>query len=557
MTHVITQSCCNDAACTAVCPVDCIQPAPGTPGFARAEMLFIDPKTCIDCGCCVPECPVDAIRPESELPPPLRHFAALNAVYFEGRRPGPVPARSINPPTLALDRRLRVAVVGAGPAGLYATLDLLDTGGSAVAVDLYDRLATPGGLVRYGVAPDHPATKRATEAFADHARNPNLTFHFGVEVGRDVTPAELARAYDAVIYAVGASGSRPLGIPGEDLPGSLAAADFVAWYNGHPEARDLDPDLSGPHAVVIGNGNVALDVARVLVTDPARLARTDMADHAIDALCRGGIRRVTVLGRRGPLQAAFTTAEVTALDRLSDVDVVTHLDELVLTPTERSQLYADPVLRTKYATLRGFARPAPPTGPGRRIYLRFLTRPERIEGPGRVRRLHLRHQVKRDVDGAVTFRPTGPPGTIETGLVLASVGYRTRPLPGLPHDPDATVVRNVAGRVVDDDGRPVPGAYVVGWAKRGPSGVIGTNKHCAAETVRHVRTDARAGRLAPPDVPPRWLEGLLARRCADLTDWEGWRRLDQAESAAGRAAGRPRVKVTSPVDIWRIAGGKA
>ncbi|MFC0529098.1 FAD-dependent oxidoreductase [Phytohabitans kaempferiae] len=554
MTHVITQSCCNDAACTAVCPVDCIQPAPGTPGFATAEMLYIDPATCIDCGCCVPECPVDAIRPEVDLPPSLSHFAELNAAYFEGRRPGPVPPRSVVAPSLAVERRLRVAVVGAGPAGLYAALDLLETGGSGVAVDVYDRIPTPGGLIRYGVAPDHPSTKLAAEAFTAHARHPRLRFRFGVEVGTDVTPAELARAHDAVVYAVGAAGARSIGVPGEALPGSLPAAEFVAWYNGHPEASSRQIDLSSPRAVVIGNGNVALDVARVLVSDLALLATTDMAQHALDALSRGRIRDVQVVGRRGPVQAAFTTAELTALERLPGVRVVTEPGELALTPAEERLLAADPVLRAKYAALRRLATTTP-GGPARkRIRLRFLARPERILGSTAVTGVRLHRQLKQDVDGVVTFRPAGATSTIRAGLVLGSVGYLTPRLPGLPYDAGAGVVRNADGRIVDESGRPVPGAYVVGWAKRGPTGVIGTNKHCASVTVAHLRADATAGRLAPPRESPQWLDELLARRCGQLTDWAGWSRLDRHERAAGHAAGRPRVKVTSLVDIWRIAG---
>ncbi|BCB82805.1 ferredoxin [Phytohabitans suffuscus] len=537
-----------------MCPVDCIQPAPGTPGFAAAEMLYIDPATCIDCGCCVPECPVDAIRPDVDLPPSLAHFAQLNAGYFDGRRPGPVPPRSVRAPSLALDRRLRVAVVGAGPAGLYAALDLLETGGSGVAVDVYDRLPTPGGLIRYGVAPDHPSTKLAAEAFAVHARDPGLRFRFGVEVGTDVTPAELARAHDAVVYAVGAAGARSIGVPGEDLPGSLPAARFVAWYNGHPEAGDRDVDLSGTRAVVIGNGNVALDVARVLVSDPALLATTDMAGHALDALGRSRIREVLVVGRRGPLQAAFTTAELTALERVPGVDVLADREELALTPAEQRLLAADPVLRARYEVLLRLAT-RPPGGPARkRIRLRFLARPVRVLGSDAVTGVRLRRQEKRDVDGVVTFRPAGTTSTVGAGLVLGSVGYLTPPLPGLPYDADRGVVRNADGRVVDGSGRAVPGAYVVGWAKRGPSGVIGTNKHCAAVTAGHLRADAAAGRLTPPEEPPQWLDALLAERCDRLTDWAGWRRLDRHERAAGQAVGRPRVKVTSLPDIWRIAG---
>ncbi|MFE0812700.1 FAD-dependent oxidoreductase, partial [Streptomyces sp. NPDC058848] len=332
MTFAITQNCCTDAACVAVCPVNCIHPAPGERDFGATEMLYIDPAACIDCGACADACPVDAVRPAEELTPAQRPYAAVNAAYFErsgqperqGADHGPnfhawgTPEfERVLPADFA---PLRVAVVGTGPAGMYAAEDLLLHTRSDVT--LVDRLPAPGGLIRYGVAPDHLATKRIGETFARLHTHPRVRMHLGLDVGTHVTAAELAAHHDAVIYAVGAATDRRLGIPGEDLPGSIAATGFVAWYNAHPEVAPDAVALSADRVVVVGNGNVALDVARILARDPGSLTGTAVAGHALEELRRSKVREVVLLGRRGPEHAACTGTELLALKNLPGVDLV-------------------------------------------------------------------------------------------------------------------------------------------------------------------------------------------------------------------------------------------
>ncbi len=305
MAYVITQACCNDASCVDVCPVNCIHPTPDEPEFATTEMLYIDPQTCIDCGACVDECPVDAIFGENELSEAHSMYPEINAAYFEKHPIGPDWPELGSPRKLSAELgTLRVAIVGSGPSACYAAIEL--TSRPRVEVDMFDRLPTPYGLVRAGVAPDHPGTKGVSDVFRSALGKRSVQCHFNVEVGRHVSHEELLEHHHAVIYAVGAASDRRLGVPGEDLPGSHAATEFVAWYNGHPDYADHEFDLSGERAVIVGNGNVALDVARVLVTDPDELAKTDMAEHAVEALRHSNIREVVIVGRRGPAQAAYT-----------------------------------------------------------------------------------------------------------------------------------------------------------------------------------------------------------------------------------------------------------
>ncbi|NEC18832.1 FAD-dependent oxidoreductase, partial [Streptomyces parvus] len=332
MTYAITQTCCNDATCVAVCPVNCIHPTPEERAFGSTEMLHIDPRACIDCGACADACPVDAIFPVDSLSAGQREYADINAAYYEGEEPIPV-GDEVDGPNFhvwgepAFERSLpsdfgplRVAVVGTGPAGMYAAQDLLLH--TAAEVTLIDRLPVAGGLVRYGVAPDHPATKKVGDTFSRFHSHPRVRMHLGIEVGRDVTAEELSAHHDAVIYAVGASTDKRLGVPGEELPGCLSATAFVAWYNAHPEAVAQGVDLSAERVVVVGNGNVALDVARILVADPEALAATDIAAHALDALRASRVREVVVLGRRGPEDAAYTRSELLALKHVPGVELV-------------------------------------------------------------------------------------------------------------------------------------------------------------------------------------------------------------------------------------------
>lgn len=515
MAFVITQNCCTDASCVPACPVDCIRPVPSELGVT-APMLYIDPKTCVDCGACVAVCPVGAIYHEDELPESQSRFKAINAEYFAS---APLEIRALPPswsPAAITRDTLRVAVVGAGPAACYAVSDLTRIPG--VHVDVFDRLPTPYGLVRFGVAPDHQHTKDVVRVFETALSGPNVTCHFNVRVGEDVSHDELSAAYDAVIYAVGASRSRELGIPGEHLTGSVAAADLVSWYNGHPDQTAAEFALDGQRVVIVGNGNVALDVARILVLEEADLVTTDIAEHALQELRHSAVREVVVLGRRGAGDGAFSVGELLALGSLAEVDIVI---EGAL--GERPEDHEGAL---KYDIIAEFAtRPARPDH--RRIVLRFGGRPAEILGSDRVEGL-----VVDEADGQVT---------IATSMVIRAIGYRGAPIAGLPADTLTGIVSNEGGRVMRD-GAVVPGLYVTGWIKRGPRGVIGTNRLCARETVQHLLSDAGAGLLSVP-VAPHAVEQALSTKEVHVVDWNGWRAIDEAERRQGAASSRPRVKV--------------
>jgi len=394
---------------------------------------------------------------------------------------------------------LRVAIVGAGPAGFYAAEHLQKHGDLAVEIDLFERLPTPYGLVRLGVAPDHQKIKSVTKAYERIAAHPGFRFYGGVELGRDLTDLDLAAHYHAVIVTVGAPEDREMGIPGEGLANSLSATDFVAWYNAHPEHVDLDVDLSVTDAVVVGNGNVAVDVARILVTDPDELAMTDIADHALERLRASGVRSVTMLGRRGPAQAAFTPKEIRELGDLSGVTLVVDPDDLVLDPRSRELLDEDGE-RVMHA-LEGVAGRATADG-DRVIRLQFLTSPTALVGEGAVAAVQTVRNELVEQDGTMRPRATDDTSVLPAGLVLRAVGYRGIPVPGYPFDARAAVIPNTLGRIVDPDtGTPVPGRYAAGWIKRGPQGVIGTNKADAKETIACLVEDLEAGRPSPARRP--------------------------------------------------------
>lgn len=440
----------------------------------------------------------------------------------------------------------RAAVVGAGPSGFYAADQLLDAG---FEVDVYDVLPTPFGLVRTGVAPDHPKIKSVTRVYERTAARAGFSFFGGVELGANIARDDLLQRYHAVIYAVGTAADRRLHVPGEQRPGSVAATDFVAWYNGHPAFCDHAFDLSCDRAVVIGNGNVAIDVARMLVLDADELAATDMADHAIEALVRSSVREVVILGRRGPAQAAFTTPELRELGQLNRVDVIVDPADL----DDVDERHVSPAAERNLAVLREYAA-AGANGKSHRIVLRFLRSPaeicgERDDGPVQ----HLRVVTTRlGEDGRAT--PTGEEESIPCGLVIRSIGYRGTPQAGMPFDEERGLIRNVAGRVVDADGRHLAGEYTVGWIKRGPSGVIGTNKKDSAETTRNVIEDRVAGRLnRPPSAcGAAEIEQWLRERVGTLVTWNGWQTVDRHEQAAGARSGRPRVKLVRTGDIHAL-----
>jgi len=453
----------------------------------------------------------------------------------------------------------RVAIVGAGPAGAFAADRLLRARGD-VEVDLLERLPTPWGLLRAGVAPDHQEIKRLDETFDRETLGRGCRLFGNVAVGEDVGHDELMRHYTAVIYATGAQTDKSLGIPGEDLPGSWPATEFVAWYNGHPDYRELQFDLSGRRAVVIGNGNVAADVTRMLTLSPEELGRTDVADHALEALRESRIEEVVVLGRRGPAQAAFTSAELRELGRLDGVDVRVDPAEIELDPlssrwlAERGTFTA----RKNVELLREFAASPPKADAPRRIVLRFLRSPVEIRGDGRVEAIDIgRNEIVEGDDGSLRPRAVDEPAeTIECGLVLRSVGYRAVPLPGVPFDERSYILPNTHGRVLAADGEPLPGVYAVGWIKRGPTGILGTNKRDAEETVRCLAEDLAAGALPAPEAPGRdAIEALLAERRPNLVTADGWRAIDAAELRRGEEEQRPRVKLASREEL--LAAAKA
>ncbi|CAN3130746.1 FAD-dependent oxidoreductase [Mycobacterium sp. smrl_JER01] len=541
MPHVITQSCCSDGSCVYACPVNCIHPSPDEPGFATAEMLYIDPVACVDCGACVSACPVGAIAPDSRLESAQLPFIELNAAFYP-KREGKLPPTSKLAPVLEAPvvhpragGPLRVAIVGSGPAAMYAADELLTQPG--VRVNVFEKLPTPYGLVRAGVAPDHQNTKQVTRLFDKIADRAEFSFYLNVEVGADLTHDELLEHHHAVLYAVGAPDDKRLDVEGVGLPGTATATEVVAWYNGHPDFARLRVDLSGERVVIIGNGNVALDVARVLTTDPNLLARTDIADHALSALRRSQVREVVIAARRGPADSAFTLPELIGL---------TSECEVVLDAADHDRVLADlaevtdPLTRNKLEVLSKLGdASAPLTRP--RIRLAYRLTPQRVLGEDRV-------------DGA-RFAVTGSDQTCDlpASLVLTSIGYRGTPIRGLPFDDTAAVVPNDAGRVVDSEsGLPVRGSYVAGWIKRGPTGFIGTNKSCAAETVHTLVGDYNAGLLADPVHKPAALHRFVRGRQPRVIDTDGWKAIDEAEVARG-AGLRPRAKFTSVAEMEQAA----
>jgi ferredoxin/flavodoxin---NADP+ reductase len=452
----------------------------------------------------------------------------------------------------------RVAIVGAGPAGAFAAACLLRSRGDA-AIDLFERLPTPWGLLRGGVAPDHQEIKRLEDTFDRQTLRRGCRFLGNVEVGVDVSHAELMRHYTAVIYATGAQTDKSLGIPGEDLSGSWAATEFVAWYNGHPDYRELEFDLSAERAVIVGNGNVAADLARILTLSGSELERTDIADHALEALQRSRIKEVLVMGRRGPAQAAFTSAELRELGQLEGVDIRVDPHDLDLDPVSLRWLTEEAgfTARKNVEFLREFSARPERTDARRRIQLRFLRSPVEIRGRERVEAIDLRrNELVLAGDGSLRAQPVDDDvvETIECGIVLRSVGYRAVRLPDVPFDERYFVLPNTRGRVLAHDGEPMPGVYAVGWIKRGPTGILGTNKRDAEETVRGLVEDLQAGALRQPtDAGHEEIDALLAERQPNLVTVEGWRAIDAHELERGRRGHRPRVKLASHEDLLGTA----
>jgi ferredoxin/flavodoxin---NADP+ reductase len=453
------------------------------------------------------------------------------------------------------ERPLRVAVVGSGPAGFYAAGALLANEEPRVEVDMIERLPTPWGLVRLGVAPDHPNLKAVSRAYERIAKQPGFRFVGNVTVGGALQHEDLVRLYDGVIYAFGAETDRRLGIPGEDLPGSWAATEFVAWYNAHPDFQHLSFDLSGERAVVIGNGNVALDVARMLALTREELAPTDATDEAIEAICGSRIQEIVVLGRRGPVQASWTAPELQEMGELSGADILVDPAELELEAASEAELAeAGPIVRRNMDILREFAA-RKPTGKPLRVVLRFRVSPVAILGEGRVEAVELvRNELVPDDRGGLRAVPTEDREVIPCNLVFRSIGYRGVGLPEVPFDEERGTIPNREGRVVEN-GQTLPGVYCAGWIKRGPTGVIGTNKKDATETVEQLLEDARAGRLPNTSAPPESVLALLEERGVEVVAYGGWEAIDSLEKQRGEPHGRPRVKLCSWDDLLNAARG--
>lgn len=534
MTHVIVQGCCKDASCVPVCPVDCIHPTPDEPEFAQSEQLYIDPQTCIDCGACLDECPADAVRTDLGLTTSERPYLEINDRYSSGSPSHRLPPR---PAPRFVDAPLRVAIVGAGPAGCYAAAALLEH--STARITVTDRLPTPHGLLRAGVAPDHQSTKKVADYFDEVLSHPSVSCYFNVTVGRHLSLDELRAHHDAVIWAAGAPGDRALDIPGEELPGCHSAREFVGWYNAHPDFVSRTFDLTGRRAVVIGNGNVGLDAARMLVRDSDELARTDMAPHALAALQASPIQEVVVAGRRGPEHAAYTLSEVLALTQLNGVRTCTEPDEV---NAAYSTAPDDLALRTIKDLASNDLEQAPRT-----IQLRYLLSPWTINGSGHVESVtFMRNEITRD-DSGVRTRPTGQLETIAANFVLKAVGYQGRPVPGLPFDENSGTIPNAKGEILHGGG---PGFFCAGWIKRGPTGVIGSNRQCSAETVTTlldvVSPESR-------DADQESFANLVAARQPDYVDFAGWARIRKAEENQGLRFGTPRRKFTAVGDMIATA----
>jgi ferredoxin--NADP+ reductase len=541
MPHIITQSCCSDGSCVYACPVNCIHPSPDEPGFATAEVLYIDPAACVDCGACVTACPVGAISADTRLEPEQLPFVALNAAFYpepDGKLPPTSKLAPVIEAPMVHPRSggpLTVAIVGSGPAAMYAADELLTQQG--VRVNVFEKLPTPYGLVRAGVAPDHQSTKGVTKLFDRIARRRGFRFYLNVEVGSDLTHAELLAHHHAVLYAVGAPNDRRLDIDGMGLPGTGTATEMVAWINGQPEYTDLPVDLGHERVAIVGNGNVALDVARVLTTDPDALARTDISDHALAALRNSRVSEVVIAARRGPASSAFTLPELIGLTSTCEVVIDSADHDLVLRDLAEA---SDPLTRNKLEVLSKLGdASAPATRP--RIRLAYRLTPTRVLGDERA------EGVEFTVTGTDQVRQ------LRAGLVLTSIGYRGKPIRGLPFDEATAVVPNDGGRVVDPvSGEPVRGSYVAGWIKRGPTGFIGTNKSCAAQTVRNLVADYNDGLLVDPAGRAGAMDKLVRSRKADVVDAAGWKAIDAAEVARGGGE-RPRDKFTTVAEMLAAA----
>ena len=448
---------------------------------------------------------------------------------------------------------LRVAIVGSGPSGFYAAEALIRTG-RTVQVDMFERLPAPFGLVRHGVAPDHAKLKEPIRVYDGIARNPQFRFFGNVTVGRDVSVEALRAAYHAVILCSGAETDRRLGIPGEDLSGSQTATEFVGWYNGHPDYRDRSFDLSREVAVIIGQGNVAIDVCRILAKTVDELKHTDISEHALDALAESRIREVHLVGRRGPAQAKFTNKEFRELGELVDCDPVVEPADVVLGPESLAELNerSGTVAKKNMEILQGFAS-RPPRGCRRRVFLRFLLSPVELKGAGRLESVVFERNRLEGPAGQQVARGTGQRLELACDLLFRSIGYKGIAMPGLPFDARQGVFPTRDGRILDDAGAVIPGLYASGWIKRGPTGIIGTNRADSVATVGSLLAD-----LPQLDTGPKpgadALSGLLAAGDRRVVSYADWLVIDRAEVERGAAKGKPREKFTRVGEMLALLG---
>lgn len=450
---------------------------------------------------------------------------------------------------------LRVAIIGSGPSGFYAADHLFKQKDLNVTVDMFERLPTPFGLVRGGVAPDHAKIKSVTKLYTKIASDPKFRFFGNVEFGTDLTHADFASHYHAIIYAVGAQTDKRLEIPGEDLAGSFAATEFVGWYNGHPDYRKFDFDLSDARRVaVVGVGNVAMDVTRILARTVEELYETDIADYALEALKHSQVEEIYIVGRRGPAQAAFTNPEIKELGEMADADIIVPKADAALDPLSKEAMLAegDKVAIRNVEILQTYAGRVP-SGKSRKIIMRFLVSPVEIIGTDKVEAIKIvKNELYKDDKGGLRPRATEDYETIPVDLVFRSVGYRGVALPDVPFYERWGTIPNDKGRVLtqQDKGEQVIGDYVVGWIKRGPSGIIGTNKPDSVETVEMLLEDFRAGKLLQPsDASLEGIKGFVAKCKPDYVSFADWERLDQIETERGAAIGRSRLKFTRIEDM--------
>lgn len=455
---------------------------------------------------------------------------------------------------------LRVAIIGAGPTGFYTAEHLFKQQEYHVTVDMYERLPVPFGLVRYGVAPDHPKIKSVTKVYDRIAQKPGFRFFGNVEIGKHVSVVELRTYYHQIVYTTGAQTDRRLNIPGEDLAGSLPATEFVAWYNGHPDYRNVEVDLSHENVAVVGIGNVAMDVARILCRTPEELRQTDIADYALEALSKSKVKNVYVMGRRGPAQAAFTTPEIKELGEMEDSDVYVFPEEAKVDALSQATLAnsSDRATEKKMEIIQSYAgREA--SGKSRRLTVRFLVSPTELidDGQGNIAGMRLvKNELYATDAGTLRPRATDVVEELPVTMVFRSIGYRGVAIPGVPFYDSWGVILNREGRVLEPDTQnPCVGEYTGGWIKRGPSGVIGTNKPDALETVKHMLEDVAAGNtLCPEKTNPDEIAALVEARQPEFFSYADWTRLDALELANGEAVGRPRLKFTSADDMLAALG---